>query len=178
MKPVLNTAQELLTFGLTGMATAYERQLAEPTLLKQPFDMRLGLMMEAETCQRETRKVERLLKATKFRESEATLENIEFKATRGLNRSTVVTLGECEWLRRRQNIIITGATATGKTWLVCAFGNQACRLGSHTVYRTATKLFEEISLPYADHMLPKLRRQLIRAELLIIDDLRIGGIDV
>ncbi|MFJ7108834.1 ATP-binding protein [Pseudomonas sp. NPDC098740] len=54
-------------------------------------------------------------------------------------------------MRRRQNIIITGATGTGKTWLACAFGNQACRLGSHTVYRTATKLFEEISLSYADH---------------------------
>jgi DNA replication protein DnaC len=177
MKQVLNTAQGLLNLGLSGMAIAYERQLEEPALLKQPFDTRLGLMMEAETSQRETRKIERLLKAAKLRESEATLENIEFKASRGLDRNEVMTLGECEWLRRRQNIIITGATGTGKTWLACAFGNQACRLGSHTVYRTATKLFEEISLSYADHTLPKLRRQLIRAELLIIDDLGIGGID-
>ncbi|WP_410480348.1 IS21-like element helper ATPase IstB [Pseudomonas sp. DCA-1] len=177
MKPVLNTAQGLLELGLNGMATAYERQLEQPNLQKQPFDQRLGLMMEAEASERATRKVERLLKSARLRESEATLETIEFKASRGLDRNTVMTLGECEWLRRRQNIIITGATGTGKTWLGCAFGNQACRLGFHTTYRTATKLFEEISLSYADHTLPKLRRQLIRAQLLIIDDLGIGGID-
>lgn len=88
-----------------------------------------------------------------------------------------MTLGECEWLRRRQNVIITGATGTGKTWLACALGNQACRQGMHTQYRIAAKLFEDISLSYADHSIPKLRRQLIHAELLIIDDLGIGGID-
>ncbi|MBU0526619.1 MAG: IS21-like element helper ATPase IstB [Gammaproteobacteria bacterium] len=177
MKQSMNTSQGLLSLGLSGMAMAYERQLEEPSLLKQPFDTRLGLMMEAETSQRETRKIERLLRAAKLRESEATLENIEFKASRGLDRNEVITLGECEWLRRRQNLIITGATGTGKTWLACAFGNQACRFGKTAVYRTAIKLFEEISLSCADHTLPKLRRQLIRAELLIIDDLGIGGID-
>ncbi|KPX09691.1 ATP-binding protein, partial [Pseudomonas syringae] len=88
-----------------------------------------------------------------------------------------ISLGECGWLTRRQNVIITGATGTGKTWLACALANQACRLGRPTLYRTATKLFEEISLSYADHSMPKLRRQLIRAELLIIDDLGIGGFD-
>lgn len=177
MKQSMNTSQGLLSLGLSGMAMAYERQLEEPSLLKQPFDTRLGLMMEAETSQRETRKIERLLRAAKLRESEATLENIEFKASRGLDRNEVIALGECEWLRRRQNLIITGATGTGKTWLACAFGNQACRFGKTAVYRTAIKLFEEISLSCADHTLPKLRRQLIRAELLIIDDLGIGGID-
>ena len=77
--------------------------------------------------------------------------SIEFKASRGIDRNTVMTLGECEWLARRQNEIITGATGTGKTWLACALGNQACRLGRPTLYRTATKLFEEISFSYADH---------------------------
>lgn len=177
MKPVFNTVQNLITLGLSGMAIAYERQLDDPALLKQPFDARLGLMMDAENSERETRKIQRLLKAAKLRETEATLENIEFKATRGMDRNTVMGLGQCEWLARRQNVIITGATGTGKTWLACALGNQACRLGTHTIYRTATKLFEDISLSYADHTIPKLRRQLIRAELLIIDDLGIGGID-
>lgn len=131
-------------------------------------------MTDAENSERETRKIEGLLKAAKLRETEATLENIEFKATHGMDRNTVMDLGQCEWLARRQNVIITGA---GKTWLACALGNQACRLGTHTIYRTATKLFEDISLSYADDTIPKLRRQLIRAELLIIDDLGIGGID-
>ena len=177
MKSILNTAQNLMTLGLHGMAVAYERQLETPALLKEPFDTRLGLMVDAENSERESRKVGRLLKAARLRENEATMDSIEFKASRGIDRNTVMTLGECEWLARRQNVIITGATGTGKTWLACALGNQACRLGRATLYRTATKLFEEISLSYADHTMPKLRRQLIRAELLIIDDLGIGGID-
>ena len=80
-------------------------------------------------------------------------------------------------IAERSTLVAEAGTGTGKTWLACALGNQACRLGTHTIYRTATKLFEDISLSYADHTIPKLRRQLIRAELLIIDDLGIGGID-
>ncbi|MDH0731467.1 IS21-like element helper ATPase IstB [Pseudomonas sichuanensis] len=177
MKTIANTAESLSSLGLSGMAEAYERQLDDPALLGQPFETRLGLMMDAEKSERETRKIERLLKAAKLRETQATLESIEFKASRGLDRNTIMTLGECEWLRRRQNVIITGATGTGKTWLACALGNQACRQGIHTMYRTASKLFEDISLSYADHTMPKLRRQLVRAGLLIVDDLGIGGID-
>lgn len=169
MKPVFNTVQNLVSLGLHGMAVAYERQLETPALLKEAFDTRLGLMVDAENSERESRKIERLLKAARLRENEATMDTIEFKASRGLDRNTVMSLGECDWLTRRQNVIITGATGTGKTWLACALANQACRLGRPTLYRTATKLFEEISLSYADHTMPKLRRQLIRAELLIID---------
>jgi DNA replication protein DnaC len=177
MKPIFNTVQALMTLGLHGMAVAYERQLESPALLKETFDARLGLMVDAENSERESRKIARLLKGARLRENEATVDSIEFKASRGIDRNTFMTLGECDWLARRQNVIITGATGTGKTWLACALGNQACRLGRLTLYRTATKLFEEISLSYADHTMPKLRRQLIRAELLIIDDLGIGGID-
>lgn len=133
MKTIANTAESLSSLGLCGMAEAYERQLEDPALLSQPFETRLGLMMDAEKSERETRKIERLLKAAKLRETQATLETIEFKASRGLDRNTIMTLGECEWLRRRQNVIITGATGTGKTWLACALGNQACRQGIHTM---------------------------------------------
>jgi len=83
MKQPMNTSHGLVSLGLSGMAMAYERQLEEPSLLKQPFDTRLGLMMEAKTSQRETRKIERMLRAAKLCESEATLENIEFKSSRG-----------------------------------------------------------------------------------------------
>lgn len=133
-------------------------------------------MLDAEHSSRETRKIERLVKAARMRESQATLEDVDFKASRALDRSTVMNLAKCEWLQRRQNLILTGATGTGKTWLACAFGNQACRQGFTAVYRTATQLFEDILLSQADNTLPKLRRQLIRTQLLIIDDLGIGGI--
>ncbi|WP_227447935.1 ATP-binding protein [Pseudomonas syringae] len=102
--------------------------------------------------ERENRKVGRLLKNARRRENEATIDSIEFKASRGIDRNTFMT------------------------WLACALRNEACRLVRAKLNRTATKLFEETSLSYADHTMPKLRRQFIRAELLIIDDLGIGGI--
>ncbi|MBU0801330.1 MAG: ATP-binding protein, partial [Alphaproteobacteria bacterium] len=83
MKSILDTAQNLMTLGLHGMAVAYERQLETPALLKEPFDTRLGLMMDAENSERESRKVGRLLKAARLRENEATMDSIEFKASRG-----------------------------------------------------------------------------------------------
>lgn len=172
----INTSHRLIELGLQGMAEAYERQLSQPQLQHEPFEVRLGLMLDAEHSLREARKVQRLIKAARLRESQAILEDIDFKASRGLERSVVMSLGECEWLRRRQNLILTGATGTGKTWLACAFANQACRQGFTTSYRTATQLFEDILLSQADNTLPKLRRQLIRTQLLIIDDLGIGGI--
>ncbi|HBP5921413.1 IS21-like element helper ATPase IstB [Pseudomonas aeruginosa] len=172
----LSTPQRLIELGLHGMALAYERQLNQPQLQQEAFDVRLGLMLDAEHSSRETRRVERLVKAARLRESQAVLEDIDFKASRGLDRSTVMNLAECEWLHRRQNLILTGATGTGKTWLACAFGNQACRQGFTTGYRTATQLFEDIRLSQADNTLPKLRRHLVRTQLLIIDDLGIAGI--
>ena len=175
---ILNTSLRLSELGLHGMANAYDRQLSQPQLQQEAFDVRLSLMLDAEHSPRETRKIERLVKAARMRESQATLEDIDYKASRALDRSTVMNLAECEWLRRRQNLILTGATGTGKTWLACAFGNQACRQGFTTVYRTATQLFEDILLSQADNTLPKLRRQLVRTQLLIIDDLGIGGISV
>lgn len=175
---ILNTSLRLSELGLHGMANAYDRQLSQPQLQQEAFDVRLSLMLDAEHSSRETRKIERLVKAARMRESQATLEDIDYKASRALDRSTVMNLAECEWLRRRQNLILTGATGTGKTWLACAFGNQACRQGFTTVYRTATQLFEDILLSQADNTLPKLRRQLVRTQLLIIDDLGIGGISV
>ncbi|AOE85914.1 IS21-like element helper ATPase IstB [Pseudomonas sp. TCU-HL1] len=176
MTRVISTMHRLVELGLSGMAIAYERQLNQPDLQQQTFDVRLGLMMDAEVSERETRKVERLVKGARLRESQAVLEDVDYRASRGLDRSLLMSLTECEWLRRRQNLILTGATGTGKTWLACAFGNQACRLGFTTCYRTANQLFEDILLSQADSTLPKLRRQLIKTQLLIIDDLGIGGI--
>ncbi|MDP2226597.1 MAG: ATP-binding protein, partial [Moraxellaceae bacterium] len=88
-----------------------------------------------------------------------------------------MSLADCGWIDRRQNLIITGATGTGKSWLACAFAVQACRLGKAVFYTTSTQLFESLAMAQADRSLPRLRRQLIRKELLVIDDLGLGGID-
>lgn len=171
-----STVQLMEQLNLSGMASAYEQQLNNPDLQSQSFEVRIGLLMEAEICSRNHRKIERLLKNARLRESQASLEDIEYISGRGLDRSVIMGLADCDWLRRRQNLIITGATGTGKTWLACAFGNQACRLGMVTSYWTATDLFSNIILSHADGTLQKLRNQLIKTQLLIVDDLGIGGI--
>lgn len=172
-----NTTQRLVELGLRGMAMAYERQRDQPAIQTQAFDVRLGNLLDVEAAERDSRKIERYLKAAKLRFSQAALEDVEYRSDRGLDRSLVMTLAEGEWIRRKQNLILTGATGTGKSWLACAFGNQACRQCLTTYYCTSTRLFEDIARSHADGSLPKLRRQLIRTQLLIIDDLGIGGIE-
>lgn len=176
MSNVPFTMQRLHELGLRGMAQAYERQQSTPSLQKKTFDARLAELLDVETSERESRKIERYLKSAKLRFAQATLEDVDYKSDRGIDRSRIMALSDCEWIRRKQNLILTGATGTGKSWMACAFGNQACRLGFNAYYTTSTKLFEDIAFAHADGSLPKLRRQLIKIPLLIIDDLGIGGI--
>jgi len=122
---------------------------------------------------KDTRKIERLLKKAKFRYPQAVLEDIDYRNQRSLDPLQIQTLATGEWMRQKQNLILTG---TGKSWIACAFGQQACRQGLGTLYMTATRLFENLTVGLADGSLPKLRRQLVSASLLIIDDVGIGGV--
>lgn len=79
-------------------------------------------------------------------------------------------LSRCDWVQHQQNILITGATGCGKTWLACALGNQAARKGYSVLYRRAPRLLESLAVAHADGTLPKLRQQLAKADVLILDD--------
>lgn len=171
------TITKLQDLGLNGMARALGFQLEQPQVQKLGFDERFGMLLDAETSDRETRRIDRLLKAAKLRHSAASLEDVDYRPSRQLDQALVMSLADCAWIQRRQNLILTGATGTGKSWLACAFGRQACRTGHAVYYTTATLLFENLVLAQADGSLPKLRRQLVKTSLLIIDDLGIGGID-
>lgn len=176
-QPHSMTSQMLGQLGLHGMADALERQQSDPSFATMPFEQRLGLLVEHELRDKENRKVERLLKKAKLRYSQAVLEDMDYRSGRGLDPLQIQTLATGDWMRHKQNLILTGATGTGKSWLACAFGQQACRQGIGTLYMTATRLFEELANSQADGSLPKLRRQLVTTPLLIIDDLGIGGIN-
>lgn len=167
---------KLTQLGLHGMATALEKQQTEPKYAAMPFEQRLGLMIEQEILSKDNRKIERLLKKAKFRYPQAVLEDIDYRQQRGLDPLQIQTLASGDWMRQKQNLILTGAAGTGKSWIACAFGQQACRQGLGTLYMTATRLFENLTAGLADGSLPKLRRQLVNAPLLIIDDLGIGGV--
>ncbi len=171
------THSRLHELGLTGMARALDLQQEQPQMQKLSFDERFAILLDAEASERDARRIERLLKAAKLRQSSACLEDVDYRPARQIDQSIMMSLADCAWIQRRQNLILTGATGTGKSWLACAFGRQACRTGHAVYYTTATLLFENLVLAQADGSLPKLRRQLIRTNLLIIDDLGIGGID-
>jgi len=154
------------------------RQLEEPSIQKLSFDERFALLLDAESSDREGRKIERLLKAAKMRQSGACLEDVDYRASRGIDPALVASLGDCARIARRQNLALTGLTGTGKSWLACAFGKQACRSGYSVYFTTATQLYENLVTAQADGTLSKLRRQLVKTQLLIIEDFGIGGIDV
>lgn len=123
------TSQMQGQLGLHSMIDALERQQSDPSFASMPFDQRLGLLVEYELRDKENRKVERLLKKAKLRYSQAVLEDMDYRSGRGLDPLQIQTLATGDWMRHKQNLILTGATGTGKSWLACAFGQLACRQG-------------------------------------------------
>ncbi len=163
------TLARLQALRLTGMAAALEEQLGVPDVQSLSFEDRLALLLEREATEREDRRMRRLLKQAKFR-LEATVEDLDFRSPRGLDRSLTLRLVGCEWIRAHQAVLIVGATGTGKTYLACAFGHSACRQALSTRYFRFSRLLGELALARGDGSYPKLLDRLQRTELLILDD--------
>lgn len=166
---IRQTINSLKSLRLHGMAQAYEEQRNNSVTQGLGSDERLGLMVDAEICDRENRRLARLLKAAKFKVS-ACVEDIDFSARRGLDRQVVANLTTCDWVQKSLNTIITGPTGVGKTWLACALGQQAARKGMSVMYKRLSKLLEDLEIAYADGSLPKERAKIAKMDLLILDD--------
>jgi len=171
---ITNLLQEL---ALKGMLQGYELQSSSSSYSQMSFEERLGLLLTEEKNYKKNAKIKRLLKAAKLRYENASFELIDFKASREIDTTLVRELETLNWVRNNQNIIITGATGTGKSWLACAFVDKACRLGHSALYITAKNLFENLSLAVANGSIRKLINQLTRLNILVIDDWCLGGID-
>lgn len=163
------TKQKLSTLKLTGMLEAFEQQRAQPDTYDLSFEERLGLLVDREMINRENKRLERLLRSAKLRVS-ACIEDIDYRHPRGLDRSQMASLASCDWIKQQLNLCITGATGTGKTWLACALGNQACRQGLSVRYLRVPKLFEMLRIAHGDGSYPRLMNQLAKIDLLILDD--------
>jgi DNA replication protein DnaC len=164
-----HTMEQLRTLKLTGMLDALEQQLSQPQTHDLSFDERLALLVEREVLHRENRRLARLLKAAKLR-LQACVEDIDYRHPRGLEKSRMAALASCDWIRRSHNLCITGSTGCGKTWLACALGNQACRQGLAVRYLRLPNLFEQLRIAHGDGSYPRLMNQLLKMDLLIIDD--------
>ena len=164
-----HTLEKLYALRLTGMARAFEQQLAQPAAQSLSFEERFALLLEQEILYRDNRRLARLLKAAKLRLN-ACVEDIDYRHPRGIDRPLLSTLASGQWIERHQNLTITGPTGSGKTYLACALGNQACRQGRSVRYLRLPRLFESLRIAHGDGSYPRLMNQLAKTDLLILDD--------
>ena len=172
VQPTLDTLNQLK---LHGMAIALSEQMTQTTAQSLPFEDRLGLLVEREITYRENRRLTRLLQLAQLKER-AALEDLDFRARRGLDRAQLASLTSCDWIRQHQNLLIHGATGCGKTFLGCALAHQACRQGLSALYLRAPRLFDELSLCHADGSFRRRLAAIAKVEVLVIDDFAIAPI--
>lgn len=170
------TLEKLTDMRLAGMARAWLEQQKDPDIAALGFDERFGLLVDAELLHRDNRRLTRLLAEAKLRLGSACVEDIDCAAARGLEKGTARQLATCVWIHDKRNLLITGATGTGKTYIACAFAQQACRHGYKTLYRRLPRLFEELTLARADGTYTRLLTKLARYDLLVLDDWGIGAL--
>ncbi len=163
------TLEKLNTLRFTGMAAALNEHMHMNSLSDMNFEERLGLLLDREMAVRETRRMQTRLRAAKLRQ-DGCIEDIDFRHPRGVDKSLVLRLAGCDWIKERHNLIITGPTGVGKTYLACAFAQKACREGFNTLYLRTTKLFEDLALAKGDGRYLKLLKTFAKADLLVLDD--------
>lgn len=171
------TIEKLKSMRLAGMAKGLRAQLENPEIHNLPFEDRLALLVEAELLERETRQLATRIKGAKLREH-AALEDLDTRASRGIDRALVASLATCQWIKRRHNLLITGATGAGKTWLSCALSHTACRQGMTAAYHRLPALMQDLELARHDGRYKKLMRALGRTDLLVLDDLGIAPLSI
>lgn len=171
-----HTLDQLRALRLDGMVHAIGDQATSAAAAVLAFDERFALLVQREVDWRDGKRLQRLLKAAKLKVSSACIEDIDWRASRGLDRNLVTALAGGDWLRHARNVLITGATGTGKTWLACALAQQAARSGFTVLYVRASRLLEELQVAHGDGSFGRRLAQLARIDLLAIDDLAIAAI--
>ena len=163
------TIEKLTNLGLFEMARAISEQVKNPRVVALDFDERLGLMVDLEWMARQQRRLDKRLKSAQLKQR-ACLEELDFQHPRGLDRKVMVHLASCAWIRNHQNVIITGATGLGKSWVACALADNACRNGFTAIYKQVQRLTFELALARADGTYLKVLSQLCKADVLVLDD--------
>lgn len=162
------TLAKLRSLRLTGMADALQEQLENP-LTDLDFESRLALLIERECCLRDNRQIKRRLHQAKLKQM-ACIEDVNYEKPRGLVKARILELSQGEWIRQHMNLLLTGSTGCGKTWLACAFAHRACLDGFTCRYLRLTRLWEELKVARADGTYTHWLAQLAKVDVLILDD--------
>jgi DNA replication protein DnaC len=166
---VEQTMEKLVSMKLKGMAEALRRWMEQPKEKEMtPLDL-AGLLTDAEWRHREQRKLTGRLRTARFRQ-DACVEDIDYQHPRGLQKSVMLDLASCRWAEANQNVIFSGKTGVGKSYLACALGQKACREGYSVVYRRASRFYDELAQARADGSYYALLRRIAKTDVLIVDD--------
>jgi DNA replication protein DnaC len=172
------TIDKLESLRLPTMADEYRRQLESPEMHALDFDARLGMLADAEWISRQNGKIRRLQKEACLRFPDACFAGISYSPARKLDRGHVARLSDFAWAREARNLIVTGCTGAGKTYLVSAFGAEACRRGMRVKYYRVSRLLREMAVAHGDGSYDGFLRKLGRTDLLILDDWGMAALGV
>lgn len=165
-----STIEKLSALQLDAMAAAWQEQQRRTDHEVLTFDERFGMLVDAQWLARENRRLQRALKEARLRLTQASLEAIDHRPTRPLDKALLRQLATGRWISEHHNVVITGPTGTGKTFIACALAHHACRSGFRALYRRLPRLFEELTLAHADGSYIRLLARLARIDVLVIDD--------
>jgi len=170
------TLEKLYQLRLNGMAKAFKEQMELPEADGLSFTDRLALLVDREATERESRHLKIRLRHARL-QMNACIEDIDYRSPRGLDKSLMMRLAGCDWIRHHDNVLLVGPTGTGKTYLACAMGQKACREGFNVVYRRAPRLFSEIEQAKGEGRHLKYLAALAKADVLVVDDWGLSTLD-
>lgn len=169
------TIEKLHALRLAGMAKALQQQLKDPDAKVLSFEDRLGLLVDAEETERDSRRLKQRLKASKMKEP-ACVENVDVRTPRGLDKALVKQLSTSQWVADHRNVLIVGPTGVGKTYLACSLIHSACRHGFRALYSRSQRLFQDLAIARADGSYRRLLKRLAKTDLLILDDFGLAAL--
>ena len=172
-----NTIAQLRELKLAGLADALQQQLEQPESAALSFAYRLTLLVARETPHRQDRRLLRLLQKARLKYGQATIEDIDSRSGRGINRREVMSLALGDWVATGHSILITGPTGAGKSWLACALAQYACRRGHSALYQRVPRLQEELRIRHGSGAFGKWLLQLAKTDVLVLDDWGMGALD-
>lgn len=163
------TLEKLTALRLNGMKEALCEQQDMPDIEELDFEERLGLLVDRELTAREDRQLKTRLRTARLRQ-QAAIEDLDYRHPRGLDKSLMRDLASCQWIKKHLNLLMTGPTGVGKTWIACALAHKACRSGFTAQYYRLSRLFDELSYAHADGRYPLLMKKLARTDVIVLDD--------